>query len=363
MKIRKIEALRGFVALYVVVYHYMGNRGLAELPSIIKFPFRFGQEGVIIFFLISGFVIYLSCYKSAHLSFAKYFLKRAVRIYPILIIAFILSILVALSSHHSLTVNDYKSLAGNFFMLQDSDLKPGVIVLPFLRNYPLWSLSYEWWFYMMFYPIFLYLVKRANKKLLANYLVLGISVAGWFLYLYHPNHLFLVLAYFSMWWTGVICAQTYVQYKTFTLKNTIHAIIPLLVMTILMAIPVISLHHAGGQILINSFPAITFRHYSFALLVILVGLGWWQIKVVGFNTIFGWFERLSSISYALYIIHFIFIWANFPFFPNPLAQIGIKLVLIFIISYLLEMKFQPVINKLLLGKKKITPGMDVPILN
>ncbi|MFI5163440.1 MAG: acyltransferase family protein [Sphingobacteriales bacterium] len=363
MKIRKIEALRGFVALYVVIYHFMGNRGLSQLPSIVKFPFRFGQEGVIIFFLISGFVIYLSCYKSASLNFGKYFVKRAVRIYPILIVAFILSILVTLSNHHPITATDYKALAGNFFMLQDSDLKPGIIVMPFLNNYPLWSLSYEWWFYMMFYPVFFYLLKRANKKLLANYLVLCISVVGWLLYQYQPNHLFLVLAYFSMWWTGVICAETYIEYKTFTLKNTIHAIIPLLVMTILMAIPVISLHHAGGKMLINSYPVITLRHYGFALLVIVGGLGWWQIKAAGFNTIFGWFEKLAPISYALYITHFIFVWANFPFFPNPLAQIAMKLILIFIVSYLLEMQMQPIINKFFFGKKKTTPGMDVPILN
>ena len=51
----KLEGVRGFAALYVLIHHLshplIGQSGLKALP------FRFGQEAVIVFFLISGFVI------------------------------------------------------------------------------------------------------------------------------------------------------------------------------------------------------------------------------------------------------------------------------------------------------------------
>jgi peptidoglycan/LPS O-acetylase OafA/YrhL len=53
--IHRLDYLRGFVALYVVLYHLRDNELFKGLS--FGFLFQFGQEAVIIFFLLSGFVI------------------------------------------------------------------------------------------------------------------------------------------------------------------------------------------------------------------------------------------------------------------------------------------------------------------
>src|ERR1700744_3208005 len=99
MKLGKLEAIRGFAAVYVVIYHFVGFTVLQDkFPAIAKLLFRFGQEAVILFFLLSGFVIYLSVATKPDTSFKKFFLKRLVRIYPILIISFILSIVIGITA-------------------------------------------------------------------------------------------------------------------------------------------------------------------------------------------------------------------------------------------------------------------------
>lgn len=51
LKIRllKLEALRGFAALYVLLHH-VSSSYLGLKSSFVGFPFRFGQEAVLVFF-------------------------------------------------------------------------------------------------------------------------------------------------------------------------------------------------------------------------------------------------------------------------------------------------------------------------
>ena len=352
MIIKKLEAIRGFAALYVVIHHFIGYSVLkTQLSPLVRLPFRFGQEAVILFFLLSGFVIYLSAVRSSDTNFKKYFLKRFVRIYPILLITFLLSIVVALVNHSPLNVNDFKTLAGNFLMLQDETNKPGYFVLPFLENHPLWSLSYEWWFYMMFYPLFFYFIKQPFIKINAVYVILLISALAWFTYLWYPNHISLVISYFILWWCGVACGHIYIKYKTFTLLNLKPVIISLLAMSCLTAIPIITFyknHLPFSQIM---YPIVVFRHFAFAVVIILAGLAWWKLKLVKFDALFGWFANLSPLSYAIYLTHFVFINLELNML-NPYIAIGIKLVLTFIFAYLLEIKMQPVVTSWFFKKKQ-----------
>lgn len=354
MKLEKLEAIRGFAALYIVANHLVGYTILNEtLPAIVRLPFRFGQEAVIMFFLLSGFVIYLSESRNTSINFPRYFLKRFVRIYPILIVTFLLSIIAAVVSRHHFVQNDIRVLLGNLFMLQDLDTKPGFIILPFLDNFPLWTLSYECGFYLMFYPIYIFFVKEATIKLSSTYVVLGISMCGWLLYMAFPSHVFLVVSYFSLWWTGVACAQIYLAYKTFTLKALTPVLWSLAVMTAITAIPFINRLIYGGYLHQVEYPVITFRHYFMSIVFILIGLAWWRIKLKGFNALLGWFEIFAPISYGIYISHFIFIVVDMPGI-NPYAALVIRLVLAFVTAYLLEIKMQPVFNNLFLKKKPIS---------
>jgi peptidoglycan/LPS O-acetylase OafA/YrhL len=87
-----LDGLRGFAALAVVAYHYL-NRGphlYAELgpahPWLV-----WGQYGVQLFFIISGFVIFDSVRYSSTKRFAA---NRAIRLYPAYWVAVILTFTV-----------------------------------------------------------------------------------------------------------------------------------------------------------------------------------------------------------------------------------------------------------------------------
>jgi peptidoglycan/LPS O-acetylase OafA/YrhL len=78
-KFLRLDAARGFVALYVVLGHSLYDKLGPFEPAI-----RFGQEAVMAFFIISGFVIKWTTSKIASVTdFRSYFFKRFARIYSI----------------------------------------------------------------------------------------------------------------------------------------------------------------------------------------------------------------------------------------------------------------------------------------
>jgi peptidoglycan/LPS O-acetylase OafA/YrhL len=342
MRIEKLESIRGFVALYVVIHHYIYFTALqSKLPPVILFFFKFSQEAVITFFLMSGFVIYIATVKK-QISFKQYFQKRFFRIFPIAICALLLSALIAFANGEKLTKTDWIAFVGNMFMLQDITNEPGVIVTTFKNNFPLWSLSYEWWFYMMFFP-FYQVYKSFKLRLNFMYIVTVFSLSGWLLFLYQPNHMFLIITYFALWWSGVYSAKVFLDKREFTFTNMFPALMSLFVMTLCIFIPSY-LKPYGFENTHN----INFRYpahfYADAFLFILLGLLWWKAKLRVFNFLFRVFNKLSPISYALYIIHFPLIWLHLPFVDNIYLVLLIKLSVVFLLSYWLEIKLQPVIN-------------------
>ena len=152
-KLEKLDALRGMAALYVVIHHSITST-FTLFSMNLAYLFRFGEEAVILFFLLSGFVINFSFVKSRDKTFRTYFFKRATRIYIPLLIVLVLGYMVECYGAGQVVDAHPKDLLLNLMMLQDiSSLKPNVVVDPYMHNSPLWSLSYEWWFYMLYFPI------------------------------------------------------------------------------------------------------------------------------------------------------------------------------------------------------------------
>ena len=355
MKIKKLEAIRGLVAIYIVFHHIVMFNHLQDNYLLLKIIFMHPQEAVLLFFLLSGFVIYLSAASSRNLTFVTYFTKRFVRIYPILLATLLISTAIFFINRYLFTVSDIKTFAGNLFMLQDLAAQPGHIVIPYLKNYPLWSLSYEWWFYMMFFPLFFYLRKRRFQTLFPHiYLILLISLTGWVLYLVIPNFFFLVMTYFLLWWSGVACAEIYLTQKNFTFKNLIPVFISLFVMSVAISLPILYDYFVRHQTYtqINAvYPFTGYLHYyGAAIFFLLVGVLWWKYHLKGFDAIIGKFRILAPVSFALYIVHFPFLWLEIPFITNFYLLYFTKLILILCTAYLLEVKMQPLMNKLFHNK-------------
>ena len=140
MEIKKLNSIRAFAALYVMIAHLMLE--IFKGSSFI-FLFKFGQEAVMLFFLLSGFVISISYFKNPNINFGSYFIKRFRRIYFPVFCTYIISGMVYFKLNDSLNLS-FSQIIGNLLMLQDfKAAKPGVWVDPLFDNGPLWSLSYE----------------------------------------------------------------------------------------------------------------------------------------------------------------------------------------------------------------------------
>jgi peptidoglycan/LPS O-acetylase OafA/YrhL len=82
--VRIVDFLRGFAALLVVILHF-GNGGLVTIKdTVFSDLFSYGQYGVQIFFVISGFIIPYALHRSGYCygDFLRHISRRFIRIDP-----------------------------------------------------------------------------------------------------------------------------------------------------------------------------------------------------------------------------------------------------------------------------------------
>ncbi|WP_309607224.1 acyltransferase [Phenylobacterium sp.] len=98
--LKALDGLRGLAALVVMLGHsayvYVDSgRAHGRLEALLKIVLRGGHPSVILFFSLSGFVLYLAFVKRPGTSYATYLTRRVFRIYP----AFLAALALALALH------------------------------------------------------------------------------------------------------------------------------------------------------------------------------------------------------------------------------------------------------------------------
>lgn len=346
-KLEKLEALRGFSALYVLLFHLLPQK-IFLYGINVGILFRFGSEAVILFFILSGFVIKYSWEKSEDKSFRNYFGRRFLRIYIPLIFIFLMGYLLKCFNEGSLADPDWKTLIGNIFMLQDViSQKPNVITATYMGNGLLWSLSYEWWFYMVFFSISTYL---NNKKI--NLWVHGIILLGAASYLIYPFIINRILMYFGIWWIGAKFAEIYLNGGSYTFKAIksyayfLATVIALLGLNLYLNFSYTKIYSYP----LVAYPFVELRHFVFAFLVLYGAIIWSKYNWFAFNTIFGVFKHIAPISYVIYISHhYLVIEATYlRFIDNKIIEYTAYIVLMLLFSFLLEVVIYPKIKNRLM---------------
>lgn len=285
-----LDVARAAAAVYVVLHHTV------QIPGPAGLIFSFGQEAVLVFFLLSGFVIFANERdRSAHPR--GYYLRRLRRIYPPMIVAMLVSTVLWAVGVIDVEFS-WESLVGTLFAVQDIPLlKPGVITEPYLGNDPLWSLSYEIFFYLVF-PLVMILWRRS--PIVTRWVVPAICVVAYGSFLIAPNHFSLVASYFLMWWAGAMAAHLYMR-ESLRVRNAIPEFVGLAALTVTAGMGVVAYGSAG----IGYFPILILRHCATVLILFAVlftplrGL----MARLSFRVV-GPAATVAGISYGLYVVHY-----------------------------------------------------------
>lgn len=166
-----IQILRFVAALFVVLFHAhnaLTDRLIGHQQDKIDHAFRAGASGVHIFFVISGFVMVYTTWRS-QLTSGEFLSRRLIRIYPIywVLAATYFLVHVALGTPYSLGAP--KILSAALLLPAGSSLIIG----------PGWTLSFEMYFYLCF-AFALLVGLRRGLLILSAYYALS-TVAGHFL--------------------------------------------------------------------------------------------------------------------------------------------------------------------------------------
>ncbi|WP_426177517.1 acyltransferase family protein [Massilia sp. TWR1-2-2] len=211
-----ISLLRGLAAFEVAAAHlravmYPGLRTIQD-PSLayqaLAFFTGFGHQAVLLFFVISGWLVGGSLLNRAGQpdAIANYAIDRMSRLWTVLIPTFALTLLFSLGTGETVwggidvsPANEFSAaaFAGNLVGLQG-----GVAVPEFGGNFPLWSLANETWYYVMF-PL---LVLMFTARRLVNRTACALSLVALAAFLPHN-----IVLYFSIWLLGVAFSRLRIE--------------------------------------------------------------------------------------------------------------------------------------------------------
>ena len=176
-----LTPLRGIAALWVVVFHF--SEIVAKFVST-KYSLLLtkGYLMVDLFFILSGFImihVYRKKFQTelSIKNFREFIVARFARVYPLHFFTLMFMVLLIASSGGWNIVEDPKAISSNLLLIHSFGIHK-----IFTWNVPSWSISAEWWAYMIFPLIVLFIYRKKG---------MAIAILG----------LFVVLAYLAiMFW-------------------------------------------------------------------------------------------------------------------------------------------------------------------
>jgi exopolysaccharide production protein ExoZ len=159
-----IQYLRGIAAMLVVVHHLSFSNS------------QLGPFGVQIFFVISGFVMWLTT-AALNISTISFWQRRLVRIVPLYWFFLSILVLIGLSAPHYLNTTQitWENAVKSFLFIPHFHPVQKLIA-PILI--PGWSLNYEMFFYFIF-GIALLIGSEACRAIVIGVLFCGLVLVGW----------------------------------------------------------------------------------------------------------------------------------------------------------------------------------------
>lgn len=205
----ELDSLRGIACICVMLFHYTYyydiNWKHSQKPLLI---FEYGRYGVELFFLISGFVIFMSLKNKSIKDFA---VLRFYRLFPAywiaIVVIFLIGKLVTLSPEIPVHGNiSLLELLTNFTMI------PTIFSLKYVDSSH-WSLGFELLFY--FHIALIFTLSKSKENLILSALLLWTFVSViWHAFV---KYYFNIVAAMTVWWSDNILHWQYILPKLLVL--------------------------------------------------------------------------------------------------------------------------------------------------
>ena len=311
----ELDCLRGISAIAVVLFHYT----YAINHEDKLFGLQYGYLGVDLFFIISGFVIFLSIEKSKNIF--DFPISRFLRLFPIYWVGVILAVCWLFLFEN---IFEYKTILINLTMLQYWFRVKDI-------DGAYWTLAVELSFYLFMYILFL--TKSLKKILLIGSIL--IFTEGFYYLFDYKNLIFTIFSFLKHWhlfFSGIIFYNIFKKKKIYFLEWLLFVLIV-----------VVSFLSKKDQIerIIEILFLIVFLKFSIShKLFPKFSIG-----------ILSW---LGYVSYSLYVIHEVLgigiihlLQSKIGYFPSRILTLIFILFLAYIITKYLEPTIRSSVNRFL----------------
>lgn len=337
-----MSVLLNFLRLFAAIAVFLGHTNFYWFfcGHVEGFGPQNGQDYVIIFFVLSGFVITWSVDRKKEYHFRQYIFDRLVRLWSVVIPALILGLMLDYfgraihpQTYDSLFSADHlelKVLLSGLFLHESwfLSIRPG-------SNGPFWSLSYEFFYYMIFGTIVL--LPTLKSKIIAGFTFC--VIAG-------PK----ILILFPCWLMGCL---SYWGCK----KIRLNSLVSLVLITVCIFLLYSILGPRWSNWTPNNFQGLGVAPLFYSakflddyVLAVLVGVfliaasHWFTLDTKSSGLISSFVSICSKCSFSLYVLHFplmalvgaLFASGNLVDFSHPQ---GILLVLVNCIIFALLFEF------------------------
>jgi peptidoglycan/LPS O-acetylase OafA/YrhL len=309
-RLTALDSIRGIASFSVLLCHYrlaLPQETSASLVSFIWPPllnlFTNGDAAVILFFVLSGYVLSLPFFRGTQPSYARYVFKRVCRIYiPFAVVVFVAALFSCIPAvreplagvgnwlNEQMGSVGSSALAGHFLMI---GTQPDIAL-----DSPLWTLIYEMRVSLIF-PLLIILCRDTRLALPVAAIMLVAStrllvalgsVAPWKVDTFWITILWTVrmIPYFMF---GILLSKHSDEVRKFTQR------VPVPIRIALLVVPIVTftIEHRGYL----SIRRDTLYDISAAMVVVLA-LDTPQITAMLNRVVLQW---LGRISYSVYLIH------------------------------------------------------------
>lgn len=286
MKINQITFTRFIAAIAIVISHFNKDMFLYKIDYISNI-FLNANVGVSYFFILSGFIMIVAYNKKEKIGYIDYYKNRFARIFPLYVLGLVLYLVTKYAN--------FSIPATIVYLLGLQSWIPGKVMI---LNFPGWSISVEFLFYLIFPVLYNYFYSRKNKSIWIAAILLWV-VTQVFSHLYKASPYYeglhtksqQFLYYFPLmhvneFLVGNLAGIFFIN--NFKQKNYDIPII-LIFLAILLALIFVPLFYHNGLMAVLFIPLIILISWNNGFLT----------KVFSLKPL----EYLGEASYAIYITH------------------------------------------------------------